>query len=341
MQSWNKVLTSIVSFWLLTWSCEWISSNEDKILPLEAQKTEKLSQTNNVEEIPNIMEIKKKTKKEISICLKTDDENSFTYKKVLESIDNPENTTLEFPISQLFQTYWNHPHPLTVRWIKKDFRAILWKDWIENLSKDTPQKLSQRSEKITSDTQYETGDTLRFQLINPSLKWDFPKYLPDQLKEEWFNSFSDPNSIEISKKIKNKKLNMAEWTDKNSDFIYDIVVKKLSSWKSALALYRDWELYMTTYVSVWINHRRTKTWQFKTLWKNAYYYSRKYKSPMPYWVNFDEWWFRFHQWNVTWYPASHWCVRLPGLYASILFSSIKSNTPWDVFIDNNLYNLKK
>ena len=85
---------------------------------------------------------------------------------------------------------------------------------------------------------------------------------------------------------------------------------------------------MASYVSVWLpfiktkrwyKSAKTKTWQFEIIWKDPYYYSRKYnRSPMSDWLKFDEWWFWFHQWNVTWYPASHGCVRLPGVYANVL-----------------------
>jgi DNA polymerase III sliding clamp (beta) subunit (PCNA family) len=60
---------------------------------------------NNILEIPNLLEVQEKTKKQVSICLETDDKNSFTHKKVLESVNDPENTVLEFPLSQLFQKY--------------------------------------------------------------------------------------------------------------------------------------------------------------------------------------------------------------------------------------------
>jgi hypothetical protein len=270
----------------------------------------------------------------------------------LESVTDPENTVLEFPLSQLFQKYWNRPHPLAVRWVKRDFRALLWSNWIETLKSRIPQKLSPRAEKITSDTQYEAWDTLRFQLINQSLKWVFPKYLSDQLKEDWFQSFSDPDSSVVARKVAENKWKKKTTNDKEkkSDFIYDIVVKGLPSWKSALALYRDWELFMATYVSIWLpvvwtkywkRSAKTKRWQFKMIKEDPYYYSRKYKSPMPCWINFDEWWFWFHQWNVTWFPASHGCVRQPWIRASVLFSSVKDANRWDVFIDKNLYKSKK
>jgi hypothetical protein len=34
----------------------------------------------------------------------------------LETITDPNNAVLELPLSQLFQKYWNRPHPLAVRW---------------------------------------------------------------------------------------------------------------------------------------------------------------------------------------------------------------------------------
>jgi hypothetical protein len=141
--------------------------------------------------------------------------------------------------------------------------------------------------------------------------------------------------------MERKNLNRNSETSDKPDYIYDIVVKRLPEWKSALALYRDGELFMATYVSVWLNRRKTRMWQFQTLAHNPYYYSHKYKSPMPYWVNFDEWWFWFHQWNVTGYPASHGCVRQPGIYSLALYSLVKDKKHVDVFIDNNLYKSEK
>ena len=343
----NAIFTTVFSAWLANCACS-CSDGTSAIVENDVNSWIKVENLGDVKADPwlsIINEIKEDTIKETSICL-MQDENSHTYTWTLESIENPENTTLEFPVSHLFQKYWNRSHPLAVRWIKKDFRSLLWKDWIENLSAEIPQKLSHRSEKVTSDTQYELWDTIRFQLINPELKWVFPQYLSDQLKEEWFEDFSDIHSLAIEKRREEKKMKKTNQIRNNktlekTDFIYDVVVKRLPEWKAALALYRDWELFMATYVSVWLNSRKTRRWQFKTLWKNPYYYSHKYRSPMPYWVNFDEWWFWFHQWNVTWYPASHGCVRQPWIWASVLYSCVKNANPGDVFIDKNLYKQKK
>lgn len=309
--------------------------------------TDAKPQTENVDNLWNInsetsVVIKEeKVIKDLAICLETDS-NSYTHTGVLELVNDPENTILEFPLSQLFQRYWNCPHPLAVRWIKKDFRALLWKDWIEDLSEKIPQKLSPRAEKITSNTQYEAWDTLRFALINPDLKWAFPKYLSDQLKEEWFQSFSDLDSVKIAKRIKNQ--NIKENAEKKADFIYDIVIKKLPTWEWALALYRDWELFMATYVSVWLNSTKTTTtiWQHEIIEEDAYKRSiTHHNAPMSFGLHFYKWEWT-HQWNVTKHPASLGCVRQPGVYADICYSLIypviKNKKHVDVFISKNLYN---
>ncbi len=330
MNFWSKILTSIVAMSTLSWNPQCPNTKADTSTPTYSEVVYPYNW--EIKENSVIQKQQKSTKRDISICLETD-ENTFTHKKVLESITDPNNTILEFPLSQLFEKYWNRPHPLAVKWIKRNFRALLWKDWIENLSSEISQKLSHRIEKINSDTQYEIGDTIRFQLINSQLKWEFSDCLADQLKQYWFEEYSDPDAKNLKSLEKNNKL--------KNDFIYDVVIKRLESWKSALALYRNWKIYMTTYVSVGLNSRKTRVWQFKILKSNPYYYSRKYKSPMSEWLEFDEWWFWLHQWNVTWYPASHWCVRQPWIHSSILYSLLKDLKNCDVFIDKKLYISKK
>jgi len=337
----NKIL--ITAIWMSTINLcsgynNWNNQSDTKNKTTIIDWTPKTPEIDNDLHFNNIRKSKKSTKQQIVYCLKTD-ENSFTHAKVLENIENHENTILELPLSQLFQKYWNRNHPLAVKWIKRNFKSLLWKWWIEELGSNIPQKLSPRAEKITSDTQYEAWDTLRFSLIDPRIKGVFPNYLADQLKEEWFKTFHDNNQLIISKKNKNQNQNNKNLNKPN--FVYDIIVKKLPEWKSALALYKDWKLFMSTYVSVWLNNRKTITWQFEVLWTNPYYYSRKYKSPMSDCVYYDEWWRWFHQWYVTWYPESHGCVRLPGVYASILYSLVKNKKEVDVFIDKNLYIQKK
>ena len=285
------------------------------------------------------------------VCLNTDNEDSYTHKNALETVSDPENTVLEYPISQLFQKYWKNKsnHPLYVSWGSKTFNSLMWSNWIEESNVD--QKLNTRKGLITSKTTYEVWDTLRFALIDQRLKWAFPENLSEQLKEEWFETFSNLDSLKVEPQDNNSQIfeygdfNKYYWKPKseketNTDFVYDIVVKSLPWWKSALAVYRNWKLFMATYVSVWTFGRKTMTWQHKIERREPYKRSTKYNnSAMPFGLNY-KWWYYFHQWNVTWNPLSHGCVRLPWVYASVLYSLAKDEENVDVFIDNNLYKLK-
>jgi len=348
MWIWNKMLASIISASILAWASKCSDGVEANSFNNEPKKVEEIVKNNLTSEVPDILKVQKEAKKEISICLKADDENSFTHTKALEQVSDPKNTILEYPVAQLFQKYGENPHPFRVSLVWKDFTALLWRNWIERLLSKTPQKLVSRTEEITSDTKYEVGDTIRFTLIDPLLKDDFPKYLSDQLQEEWFEEFSDADSLDITRKQHEKKYSFFNDKEK-SDFIYDIVVKRVPSWKAALALYRDWELFMATYVSAWKNRYknrrwnwvdpRTKVWQFKILDKKPYKRSRKYgNAPMPESLNFYGG-FYLHQWYVTWNNLSHGCVRMPGVYIDVLYSLVKNIEHTDVFISKNLYNI--
>ena len=335
MWLWEKLVAWIISVSMFGWSPECPDEN-NSTNQWQSEKIENIVEKKESIIISDFPEIQKWTKKEISICLTPDSQNSFTHTNAIEQVSDPRNTILEYPLEQLFQKYGNNAHPLRVSWVGRDFGALLWKNWIERLTKQTPQKLSSRSEEITSSTRYEIGDTLRFPLIDPLLKDDFPQYLSDQLKEEWFTNFSDPDSSVISQRI-TSKVNQNNDNEK-SDFIYDIVLKRVPSWKAALALYRDWELFMATYASIWLKTRKTKMWQFKILGKDPYKRSRKYdNAPMPMALHFGDG-FAFHQWRVTWYDLSHGCGRLPGVYAVVLYSSVKDHIETvNIFISKDLY----
>ena len=347
MWIWNKILASIISISMLSWESQCSENANANPSNTEPKKVERIENIPTLE-VSSVLNVQKEAKKEISICLMTDDKDSFTHTNVLEQVLDPKNTILEYPVGQLFQKYKDEPHPLRVSWVGRDFSALLWKNWIERLLPKIPQKLTSRSEEITSDTKYEVEDTLRFPLINPLLKDDFPQYLSDQLKEEWFEEFSDPNSSAVARRIENR--NNQKDNYKKTDFIYDIVVKRAPSWKSALALYRDWELFMTTYASVWLpfiktrnwyKSAKTRRWQFKVLVKDPYKRSLKYgNAPMPESLNIIDG-FYIHQWYVTWNDLSHGCIRVPGVYIDIMYSLIKNIESTDVFISKNLYNPKK
>lgn len=325
----NLTIPVLASLWIMHW-VSWYNQNFDKVYQKkEPVKTEQIkkSDQNSTHERDAILasNIDDSIKNQIFVCLVADEENSFTHTKVLESIENPENTVLELPIAQLFQTYWDREHPLYVKWVSKNFRALVWKNGLE---KNLQQSFSTHKSKVTTETAYLIDDTLRFSLINPKIKDDFSEDLRDQLQEPGFEWFSDSE---------NPKNDDTE----NAEPYYDIVVKKVPSGRSALALYKNWKLFMATYVSIWLNSNPTRMWQFQIGWSDAYKRSIKYDdAAMPFALNYS-WWYFFHQWNVTWNPASHWCVRLPWVYASVLYSLVKNKPHTDVFICKDLYKIEK
>lgn len=337
----NTALTVITSIAILNWA-NWCLGRDGKNhvennLP-DIELTESIDSTKlDIQDSASI-KVKKDIQKEITICLETDDTDSYTHTKALESVRDPRNTVLEYPVEQLFKRYVDNkkPHPLYVSWVAKNFRALTWKGWIE--STNLTQKLNTRENEITSETKYEIWDTLRFFLIDPELIEEFPEDLSEQLKEEWFETFHDKDSLLISLIDDNNKY-LNSWSA-DVEHIYDTVVKSLPSWKSALALYKDWKIFMTSFASIWVSGHQTRRWQFEILWEFPYKRSAKYEnSPMPFALNYS-WWYYFHQWNVTWRPLSHGCVRLPWVKADILYSAVKWR-PTDVFIDKKLYEAKK
>ena len=347
----NTLLAAAVSASILGWvdKCDGKSygiKTLDNTPPLiEQAEVPDSTKVSNIEDTP----------KQIFVCLETDEKWSYTYTNTLESIKDPENTVLEYPVDPIFEKYWEakRPHPLLPWWVSRTYRALLWRWWIE--ASDIPQKLKPRDNEITSETTYQVGDTLRFALIDSRIKWAFPTNLSEQLKESWFESFSDKDSLEVNTTL--DESNLWKWYingDKKSFildphidqpeeslenwYIYDIVVKSLPWGKSALAVYRDWKLFMATYASIWTRYdHKTRTWQHEIIWKDPYKRSLKFgNSPMPFALNYS-WWFYIHQGDVSWYPLSHWCVRLPWVYANILYSLVIKKEHVDVFISKNLY----
>ena len=334
----NTVLNIITSAAIITWAAQCKSHDQQS----KAYDTTEESSIEQIDSLDNLCTFTDSVKDDLIVCLETDGENSFTHTEALESIPDFSNTTLELPISQLSKSYNNKRHPLAVSWISRNFWSLLGRGWVEDSILVHQSKLAPRESNITSNTKYDVADTLSLPLIHPSLIWSFPDLLDDQLKEEWFQSYSNPDSLETNNNILYKwEKNISENLYKIGGHIYDIVVKKLPSWHCALAVYRNWKIFLASYVSVWVSSRKTKTWQFEIARKSPYYISYKYDSPMPFALCFDEqWWFFFHQWNVTWKPASHGCVRLPWAYASILYSLVHGKDHTDVFIDKNLYKTK-
>ena len=78
MWLWNNLLASLISIHMLAWTSECSNGNRNDVSSTESENVDTLESLNNDEaEIPNILEIQKWTNKQISICLTTDDEDSF------------------------------------------------------------------------------------------------------------------------------------------------------------------------------------------------------------------------------------------------------------------------
>ena len=182
----SLTLPVLASVWLLQWIAWYTTSNGNH--PTKdsdgIEQVDKLNQnTLSERDTPSVFEVQDSIKSQIFVCLETDDEDSFMYTKTLESIEDPENTILELPISQLFQTYRDKEHPLHVKWVSKNFRALVWRNGLET---KLPQWFSSHKWKVTNETAYLIVDTLRFSLINPKIKEDFSEDLWDQLQEPEF-----------------------------------------------------------------------------------------------------------------------------------------------------------
>lgn len=341
----KKILSTVVWLAAISWICQWTCNNlprRDNALIEKRDSVYKSQQDSLVNNIQN----------DVFVCLEKDSETSFRYTKAMESITDPYNTILEFPVEHLFQKYWEKKqltHPLCVSWVARNMGALLWVWWIE--TSDVPQSLNPRLNDITSETRYEVWDTLRVRLIDADLLEYFPEDLNDQLKEEWFETFFDKDSLlikslslrdtlQILAPGKLDSIAVKTWVSFNdnefNDYIYDIVTKTLPSWMSALALYRNGKLFMTSKVSVWLPGHNTRKWQFEIIGENVYARSPKYwNSPMSYALKFAKHYY-FHQWEVTWQPLSHWCVRLPGIKSLALYSAVKGKNHTDVYIDKKL-----
>lgn len=128
--------------------------------------------------------------KQIFVCLDTDDEDSFTHTKVLESLPDQDSSVLELPINQLYKKYKWNSHPLTVSGISKTVWSLIWINNVKERLEEHPQHIEHPEwTEITSNTAYHINDTLRFTLRDPLLQWAFPESLKEQLLEPWFKKW--------------------------------------------------------------------------------------------------------------------------------------------------------
>lgn len=136
--------------------------------------------------------------------------------------------------------------------------------------------------------------------------------------------------------------------------LYSVVPDKISelwnkaflkniNWRFVVSLYVNWELKLASYSSPWNSNVKwwikTPKWDhFKSTFANKYWISWAAASVkwnrwavMPYAVNVYSWIF-CHAWKVDWTRRSHWCIRLPLLYAKGFHDFFQEywNISWDI-----------
>ncbi len=190
--------------------------------------------------------------------------------------------------------------PLYMPWIRRNLWEMLWywqsDEILKKYNDIDPKKNSKKGQIPLSDL-----DKVNFPLIYDELRNYFPNKIDD---------------LKINHKIKWK------------DLIY---ITKLENWLHSLAYYKEWKLYIATYISPGLKDKHTPEWEFKINFKEHDKRSRKYDdAPMAYAMNIN-WWIYIHQWKSDWTQRSHWCVRVPWFYEQELYSTVKINTP--VIID--------
>ena len=107
MWLWEKLVAWIISVSMFGWSPECPDEN-NSTNQWQSEKIENIVEKKESIIISDFPEIQKWTKKEISICLTPDSQNSFTHTNAIEQVSDPRNTILEYPLEQLFQKYGNN-----------------------------------------------------------------------------------------------------------------------------------------------------------------------------------------------------------------------------------------
>lgn len=231
---------------------------------------------------------------------------------------------------------------LVIDWIIwKNTLSVVYSEYYSNINTiDLPRYISNRLN-IYNDLNYYKShpwrDTLHWRL--------FPFWLPNVYsntyyywKNDWFNlkdSYINESLVSKVPDIIEEKWNI--WFLENID------------WKFLVRVYVNWKLTLLSYTSPWTDNInwwiRTTKWNFISKRSSKYHISwaiesiKKTKSwlkwaVMPYAVHIYRWIYA-HAWYVDWTRKSHWCVRLPILYAKWLYDIFKKN--WDIkwyIIDN-------
>jgi hypothetical protein len=93
-------------------------------------------------------------------------------------------------------------------------------------------------------------------------------------------------------------------------------------------LYRGGQLVAVSTISSGTDNNPTPTGIFPILDKKKFHRSIKYdNAPMPHMQRLDKYGTALHGGHLPGYPASHGCIRLPGAFASKLFSITAVGTP--------------
>jgi len=117
---------------------------------------------------------------------------------------------------------------------------------------------------------------------------------------------------------------------------------KTPDWKTRnyLTFYKNWEIKIATFISLWVNDKKRKTKEFNGI--KSYPYKRmrdgdhisseypeakgnrpKWGSVMAYAIRVD-WWIWIHSSNeIDWKPHSHGCIRTPLYYLRELFRYVE------------------
>jgi len=133
----------------------------------------------------------------------------------------------------------------------------------------------------------------------------------------------------------------------------NIYIFKNSSWKIVLHYYLWWKLRVSTYVSPWDKNNKTKFRSVEKIWwiDDKYHVSfSDDKENIKYENNKYTWWGMalsihiqwpefLHVWLVNWKLLSHWCIRVPPFYMTVLAKYLWKN--WvrpKINFSNNIYN---
>ena len=98
--------------------------------------------------------------------------------------------------------------------------------------------------------------------------------------------------------------------------------------KQRALLYRDGVLIAASTISTGNKGRETPTGVFTILQKEVFHRSSTYDdAPMPYMQRLTSKGVAMHAGNLPGYPASHGCIRLPKLFAKLLYGVTELGTP--------------